>query len=282
MWASCRLTQWGIWKMAQVPANQWEPSDCMGEWLQHVVKTEWELMFSLKTTAHSKWAKWLTAHQSIALDQRGHWMPKTSIPGNMRLGCTWEKENPGAVTKDSFTHHFYWLCVKGTTHAMVSLQWLHLGDMPSNAQTSLPVWGQSPSALGVSSWVQKHWNHHHSPPWETHYRMPIMCNICQVFASMSALNILDHQAGCKAKCMTKNMCRMSGAWKGPQEKETQMSRGQKESLKLLRQVWHYQKSFLTSLIHSGWMLICFQMLIIFLNHPSDHSWIHVQTNTQLR
>ena len=34
---------------------------------------------------------------------------------------------------------------------------------------------------------------------EVHYRMVILCDICQSFANMNALNIMDHHSGCKAK-----------------------------------------------------------------------------------
>ena len=34
---------------------------------------------------------------------------------------------------------------------------------------------------------------------EVHYRMVIVCNICQSFTSTNTQSILDHHSGCKAK-----------------------------------------------------------------------------------
>ena len=35
---------------------------------------------------------------------------------------------------------------------------------------------------------------------EVHYRMAIVCDICQVFSGMNAQVILEHHSGCKTKC----------------------------------------------------------------------------------
>ena len=40
---------------------------------------------------------------------------------------------------------------------------------------------------------------------EVHYRMVIVCNICQSFVGMHAQSILDHHSGCKAKHNKENM-----------------------------------------------------------------------------
>ena len=43
------------------------------------------------------------------------------------------------------------------------------------------------------------------PLREVHYRMVIVCNICQSFTGMNAQSILDHCSTCKAKCDKKHV-----------------------------------------------------------------------------
>ena len=84
------------------------------------------------------------------------------------------------------------------THAIVSLQGLHLGD-----SLRCPI---IPSGMGLKSFCPWHFKLCGNTEaifihlWEVHYQMAIVCDICQMFASMSAQNVLNHQAKYKAKC----------------------------------------------------------------------------------
>ena len=71
---------------------------------------------------------------------------------------------------------------------------------------------------------------------EVHYRMAIMCNICQAITSITTQGVLDQHSGCKAKCMTESMQSMKGM-KRPKSsirKRSPSHRGKKAASKSLR------------------------------------------------
>ena len=99
----------------------------------------------------------------------------------------------------------------------------HIQAMLSGAFMFLPVWGFKlfctwPVKLG---WNTKTIAIHLR---EVHYRMAIMCEICQAFASMSTQSVLDHHSGSKAKC-NKEYVESERPTKAPKKKK---SWGQKE------------------------------------------------------
>ena len=87
---------------------------------------------------------------------------------------------------------------KGLTHAMVSLQGLHLGDT-----LRCPNISSSVGLKSFCSWCFKLGGNTETIAihlWEVHYQMAIVCDICWTFAGMSAQNIVNHWVRCKAKC----------------------------------------------------------------------------------
>ena len=97
-----------------------------------------------------------------------------------------------------FQAHFYQFHEKSMTYAMVGLQDLHLGKAfrwPNiSATMGLKLFCPWCLKLGADTeTIAIHFR-------EVHYWMVIVCNICQVFASMTVQNILDHQMKCKVKC----------------------------------------------------------------------------------
>ena len=82
-----------------------------------------------------------------------------------------------------FHAHFYQLYKMGTTHAMVSLQGLHLGNAfrHPNVSASMGLKSFCPWSLklgGNTITIAIHL-------WDVHYRMTILCDICWVLTSMS-------------------------------------------------------------------------------------------------
>ena len=157
--------------------------------------------------------------QSTAPEQRSHLLrnPPPWIRGR----------GPREKALKKFHVCFYWLYEKGTTHAMVGLQGLHLGIAfrCPNVSASLGLKSFCPWCLklgGNTKTIAIHL-------WEVHYRMTIMCDICQAFSSMSTQSILDHHLGCKAKC-DKEHAGHEGPTKAP--KKMKMSWGQNEASQL--------------------------------------------------
>ena len=60
--------------------------------------------------------------------------------------------------------------------------------------------------------------------WEVHYKIAVMCNICQAFACMSVQRILDPHSGCKAKC-DKVCVECEGPTEAPKKKEVLETKG---------------------------------------------------------
>ena len=87
------------------------------------------------------------------------------------------------------------------TRAMVGLQGPHLSDafICSNMSSSVGLKSFCPWCFKLGSNTEMIATHLR----EVHYRFAIMCDLCKLFGSISAQNILDHLSGCKAKC-TKN------------------------------------------------------------------------------
>ena len=96
-----------------------------------------------------------------------------------------------------FHAHFYLLYEKSMTHAMVTLQGLHSGKAFRHPYISASMglkWFY-PMCLklgGNTETIAIHLR-------EGHYQMAIVCDICQVFASMNTQNVLDQCAKCKVK-----------------------------------------------------------------------------------
>ena len=116
--------------------------------------------------------------------------------------------------------------------------------------------------------------------WEVHYRMAVMCNICQAFAGMSAQSILDHHSGFKLQNVTRNVWSMKGLQKPLRKKKVLWT---KEHIPLT------QSRCCQEVIKSGMPLyiFCLVKLVnvsqftpwIFLDHPRlFFKW----TFTQLR
>ena len=101
---------------------------------------------------------------------------------------------------------------------MVGLQGLHVDDALRcpNVSASVGIKSFCPWCLklgGNTKMIATHF-------CEVHYRMAIMCNICQAFAGMSTQSILDHHSGCKAKC-DKEHAACEGPAKTPKKKKSQ-------------------------------------------------------------
>ena len=77
--------------------------------------------------------------------------------------------------------------------AGITFQWCF--PMP-NISTSMGLKSFCPLSLKLGRNTETTAIH----PWEVHYRMAIVCNICCAFAAMSILSIVDHHSGCQAKC----------------------------------------------------------------------------------
>ena len=80
---------------------------------------------------------------------------------------------------------------------MVGLQGLHKSDAFRCPNVS--------ASVGLKSFCPWCWKLGGTPKWSLsilkrwHYRMVIVCNICQLFASMNAQSVLDHHSGCTTK-----------------------------------------------------------------------------------
>ena len=108
---------------------------------------------------------------------------------------------------------------------MVGLQGLNWGEdlRHPNVSTNIGLKSVCPWCLKLGGNTEKIAIH----LWKVHYRMAIVCDICQAFASMSAQSILDHHLGCKARC-NKEHAEHEVLTKAPKKK----SRGQKETSQL--------------------------------------------------
>ena len=126
-----------------------------------------------------------------------------------------------------FHAHFYWLFKKGTTHAMVGLQGLHLGEAfkCSNVSGNMGLKSFRPWCLqlgGRTKTIAIHLK-------EVHYRMAMVCNICRLFASITTQSILDHHSGYKAKYDKEcTKCEKPEKVKNSHKKKSK-SQGQKEA-----------------------------------------------------
>ena len=118
---------------------------------------------------------------------------------------TWESEVDVHGQKETliqslkqFHACFYWWYEKGMTWAMVSLQGLHISNAfrCSNALASLELKSFFLWCLKLGANTEMIIIHLR----EVHYRMVIVNNMCQSFASINTQSILDHCSGCKAKC----------------------------------------------------------------------------------
>ena len=111
---------------------------------------------------------------------------------------------------------FYQLYEKNMTDAMVSLQGLHSGNAfrCPNVSASVELKSFYPWYLMLCRNTKTIAIH----PQEVHYRMAIMCYICQAFISMSAQSILDHHSGCKGKHV-KEYAECEGPMKAPKRKK---------------------------------------------------------------
>ena len=96
-----------------------------------------------------------------------------------------------------FHAHFYQLYEKGMTQAMVSLKGLHMSDTfrCPNASVSMGLKSFCPWCLKHGGNIETIIVHMR----EGHYRMAIVCNVCQSFAGMNTQHIQDHDSSCKAK-----------------------------------------------------------------------------------
>ena len=123
--------------------------------------------------------------QTTALNQRSYALenPPMWITGRGPR----EEEDSSALIK----------AVPCMTCSMVSLQGLYLGDAFRHPNVS--------TSVGLKSfcpWCLKLGRNTETIAiclWQVHYMMVIMCDICWVFACMSAQSILDHHLGCKTK-----------------------------------------------------------------------------------
>ena len=109
----------------------------------------------------------------------------------------WPEENPHEISK-TIPCHVYWLYEKGMTWPMVGLQRIHTSDAfgCSNISANMGLKSFCPWCLKLVGTLKQL----SSILREVHYRMAIVCEVCQSFASMNTQHILDHHSGCKAKC----------------------------------------------------------------------------------
>ena len=92
--------------------------------------------------------------------------------------------------------HYYRLYEKGTTRAMVGLQGLHSSDAFWHSNVLIGV-GLKSFCLwcfkfgGNTKTITTHLR-------EVHYRLAIVCDVCQSFTSMSVQVVLEHQSAGKS------------------------------------------------------------------------------------
>ena len=101
-----------------------------------------------------------------------------------------------------FHAHFYRLCKKGTTRALVGLKGLHSSDAfwCPNVLASVSLKLFCPWCFkfrGNTKTITTHLR-------EVHYRLAIVCDVCWVFASMSMQVVLEHQLSCRTKLHKKS------------------------------------------------------------------------------
>ena len=94
--------------------------------------------------------------------------------------------------------HYYHVYEKGTTRAMVGLQGLHLSNTfrCSNISSSVGLKIILPLVVQMGGNTETIATH----LMEVHYQLAIAWDLCKLFTSMSAQNILEHCSRCKAKC----------------------------------------------------------------------------------
>ena len=139
-----------------------------------------------KVTPLLKWTRWLSELTNYFKSKR----PPTQRYTGVRGWVPWLEENPHAISKRI-------LCM------LLSIIWkvydLDHGHCPrafrcSNILARMGLKSIYPWCLklGNTGMIVIHLS-------EVHYRMAIVCDICQSFAGMNTQSVLDHCSGCKAK-----------------------------------------------------------------------------------
>ena len=93
--------------------------------------------------------------------------------------------------------HYYHFYEKGTTRAMVGLLGLHFSDIfrCTNVSSSVGFKSFCPWCFKFGDNTELISTHLR----EVHYQLAIACDLCKLFASMSAQSVLEQCSGCKAK-----------------------------------------------------------------------------------
>ena len=165
-------------------------------------------LLSRRITPPLKWIEWPPEPNNYF----GSKKPPTlkSTHGSQRPRSM-AQEDPHAIFETIPCLHFYQFYEKGTTWAMVGLQGLHTSGTfrCSNVLASMGLKSFCPWCLKMGGNTETITIHLR----EVHYRMAIVCNICQSFTSMNAQVVLEHHSGYKSKC-DKEMHRTGGTGKG--------------------------------------------------------------------
>ena len=127
-----------------------------------------------------------------------------------------EEEDPCAVIK-SVPCTFLLTVQEGHAQTMVNLQELSSGNAfrCPNVSASVGLKSFCPWCLKLGGNTETIAIH----LWDVHYRMAIVCKICQALTGMSTQNILDHHSGCKEK-HDKEHVKHEGPSKAPKKKKS--------------------------------------------------------------
>ena len=189
VWTSCRLSKSNLWTETQ----QKRINNSCHVWGNDnkIIRTELKCVLAEDHTSFEMQIMTTRMNQLLCITEA----TGSKIYTKQSEAETHSKAKGLVLSLKQYYTLFYRFYEKGTTRAMVGLQGLHTSDT---------FWCLNISAgVGLKSFC----------PWcfklcgnteaiavhlrEVHYHLAIMCNLCQLFASMLAQIVSEHCSGCK-------------------------------------------------------------------------------------
>ena len=192
VWASCRLSKGSLWTEGQLKRIGNSYQVVWGH-NHESIQAEWDCPLAEDCNSFEMHRMMVRTDQLLHICN-SHWLP--NLHQRLRDQSPWQGKDSGSVPERIWCPLLLFLW-KWMTRAMVSLQGLHLSNAFRcfNVSSSVDLKSFCPWCFKLGGNTKTIVTHLR----EVHYWLPITCDLCKSFASMSVQIILDDCSGCKAK-----------------------------------------------------------------------------------